>query len=1315
MTKQQVVNLDRTSWKCDGCLGIMAGDAQTEEKTTPTFDTKATQFIDKLTILQWNADALLSKIEELRGYLEEKDIDIFMIQETKLISSDRDIEKKFPGFTVKRQDRPQKIGCERNRGGGVMVGIKKNIPFRIASLDFRTEEDEITESISIEIPRKNKQKLRINNLYIPPIRNTASEKQRQRSHIVKTDKWPCQNYDIVLGDINALSPIWDLNCEESNKRGETIEEWIAETSMIPINNGLPTRTDRTSGKGSAPDLTMIHSSLLSKCHWDVESNLGADHMPIILRFEEENSIPSVESKPRYKWRTKDINWEAYTNEVERNIKNYNGYRAKKVEKKLQKTIKQAAKKHVRKKEIDNKTKAHLTPEIKDAIKEINKLRKTVLTNRKEWIDACRNVTNMVRENKKTQWKEYVGTLDMSTNPQQVWRTIHSLDGKYPAKSENEVLTVNGVALVDDTAKANAFGKTYRQFSKLPTRKSDRKFRRHIRKRLKRKTTTQQESEQDITMEELNRVIEEAGNNKAAGTDDIPYELIKHLGPKARQMLLYIFNQCWAGEELPSNWLTALIKPLLKDGKDPKETKSYRPISLTSCLGKLLEKIIADRLTFILEDRGLLADSQAGFRQNRCTVDQVLKMTQDATDQMHRKGTESSTIVTFFDYEKAYDKVWRLGLIHKMQTMGIPDRFIKYTRNFLMSRKTAVEVNGSRSKSFILKEGLPQGSAISPILFLIFINDIGVDLHPLTIASLFADDTSIWIHGNKDRKDTQTLLQTEVNVIMDWAELWKMSVNKDKTQSLVISSSTKDTSWKPEIKAGTYDVKTVEFYKFLGIDIDQGLRFNQHVKRIVEKTRKRVNILKSMAWKDWGNSLEIQRTLYIQFIRSCLEYASSSWSPWLSNTNLQKLERVQNEALRSITRTTKTCPVDFLRLEANLEPLKDRYVKNDEILMDKYKRLPTSDSRKRMVENHVPPRLKTRHGWRSITTCQHDDIYRDTTTPPTPPWRSSANFKVDYVNLEKGKANYTSQELKTVSQEKIESYQVDYTIYTDGSTNDRQENGGAGYYAEDANGQAVANRSFPAGLMCSSYTGECVALLEALEWITITAISEHRPIKVLICSDSKSMAMSLQKNHWKDDDPWLKRIKEKIHQMQSEMTLLWIPSHCDINGNEIADELAKDGTTMDQSRTIVTHKIVKAKIKNRKWKTSHSRASATYKERRLPKYDIEKEWPLEVRMTYTRIRTGHAMELKRYRHFIGITEDNLCDEGCGVEESVEHVLCNCAATAESRARQGQNEVTIDMMVTHPNVCRKILMTRFGQLRLPSEKRQTPACRTSAAVG
>ena len=191
---------------------------------------------------------------------------------------------------------------------------------------------------------------------------------------------------------------------------------------------------------------------------------------------------------------------------------------------------------------------------------------------------------------------------MSTNPSLVWRTIHSMEGKFPAKVKNEVLTINGVALADDIDKAEAFAKTYKGFSRLPVKKSDRTIRRRVRKRMKRRPTAEEECEQALTMEEMERVIQEAGNNKASGDDDIPYELIKHLGKKAQGMILYIFTLCWDGQGLPNKWLTAIIKTLLKDGKDPKETSSYRPISLTSCLGKLLEKIVADRLTFVLESK-----------------------------------------------------------------------------------------------------------------------------------------------------------------------------------------------------------------------------------------------------------------------------------------------------------------------------------------------------------------------------------------------------------------------------------------------------------------------------------------------------------------------------------------------------------------------------------------------------------------------------------------------------------------------------------------------------------------------------------------
>ena len=162
------------------------------------------------------------------------------------------------------------------------------------------------------------------------------------------------------------------------------------------------------------------------------------------------------------------------------------------------------------------------------------------------------------------------------------------------------------------------------------------MRRHNRKAMKRRPTAKEKSEQEITEIELERAIDASNLNKAAGEDDIPNEMIKHLGTNARKLLLQIFNKCWASEELPTSWRTAIIKPLLKEGKEPKDTASYRPISLTSCLGKILEKIVADRLMNIMEKRGLINDNQSGFRQNRATTDQVLKLVQSASDQLHRK-------------------------------------------------------------------------------------------------------------------------------------------------------------------------------------------------------------------------------------------------------------------------------------------------------------------------------------------------------------------------------------------------------------------------------------------------------------------------------------------------------------------------------------------------------------------------------------------------------------------------------------------------------------------------------------------------------
>ena len=168
--------------------------------------------------------------------------------------------------------------------------------------------------------------------------------------------------------------------------------------------------------------------------------------------------------------------------------------------------------------------------------------------------------------------------------------------------------------------------------------------------------------------------------------------------------------------------------------------------------------------------------------------------------------------------------------------------------------TTVEIEGTKSKQFMLKEGLPQGSAISPLLFVISIN---------------------------------------------------------------------------------------------------GLYFGAHTEKRAVKCRKRNRVIKALAWKEWGNQLKTQRTLYIQWIRSCLEYASSSWSPWISNTNTLKLERIQREALRGMTGLAKICQSDFLHLEAGVEPLPARFEKMDEILYNKYLRLPPDDARFQLTQRSIP--------------------------------------------------------------------------------------------------------------------------------------------------------------------------------------------------------------------------------------------------------------------------------------------------------------------------------------------------------------------------
>ena len=341
---------------------------------------------------------------------------------------------------------------------------------------------------------------------------------------------------------------------------------------------------------------------------------------------------------------------------------------------------------------------------------------------------------------------------------------------------------------------------------------------------------------------------------------------------------------------------------------------------------------------------------------------------------------------------------------------------------------------------------------------------------------------------------------------------------------------------------------------------------------------------------------------MQYIRPALEYASPSWSPWISDSAHKSLQRVQNDALRSVVGLTARTPIDFVHLEASVEPLKDRFEKNNLLLRERYKRLGTNDARRRLLEKKASVRLTTRKGLRHAINESPDTLqYKvEELKPPLPPWRSTG-FLFDAVELAKKKDQYTTEELRLLTEEKVGKLDSEVIIYTDGSTDGNQNRGGAGVYIVDRRTGNEIRRSFAAGEICSSYAAENVALLRALEWLEVNSAET-----ATICTDSMSIHEALANDDWKDAQDWVRKVKEKSYVLTGKITILWIPSHCGCEGNETADQLANEGTKLNQADIPVTHDIAQARVRKRKWSVSHDRAKDTYRERRKPKYEVEKE-------------------------------------------------------------------------------------------------------------
>ena len=413
-------------------------------------------------------------------------------------------------------------------------------------------------------------------------------------------------------------------------------------------------------------------------------------------------------------------------------------------------------------------------------------------------------------------------------------------------------------------------------------------------------------------------------------------MLKHLPDDCLKIILKLFNCIWSCGKLPQDWKHAKILAFLKPDKTPSDPSSYRPISLTSCLCKLLEKIVTKRLTFYLEENKILTNLQTGFRKGRSTIDQIMKL-QDTINKFNL--TRGFTVGVFIDFEKAYDMIWRTGLMAKLKRIGINGNLFAFIKNFLEDRTFQVHVAGSCSATHQLHNGTPQGSIISPILFLIMINDMEVT--PGVNLSLYADDSAVYKSGNNVNA-LMTDIQKSLNKIETWCDQWGFTISIKKTTAVIFTHRLKF-EIKHELKLNNAKIQLSKSVKFLGLIFDSKLSWKEHVTYIKEKCDKRLNLLRSVTGSQWGASKACLLTMYSALIRSVIEYGSCALSS-ASNSSRAVLERIQSKALRICCGAMTGTALASLQVDCGEMPLNIAQLKQQLKYLSKVKQDPDHPSK-----------------------------------------------------------------------------------------------------------------------------------------------------------------------------------------------------------------------------------------------------------------------------------------------------------------------------------------------------------------------------------
>jgi len=390
----------------------------------------------------------------------------------------------------------------------------------------------------------------------------------------------------------------------------------------------------------------------------------------------------------------------------------------------------------------------------------------------------------------------------------------------------------------------------------------------------------------VTIKDIIKELKSIKSSKASGIDKIPASILKDTAEELAAPLLFLINRSMQNGTFPSCEKVAKVVPLFKTGSRT-NIDNYRPISVLNILSKLVERVFYNQLINYLENNKLLSEHQYGFRRNRSTCNAVTKLVDNIRQNMD-EGKLTGAL--FMDLRKAFDTVNHACLLQKLPYYGITGAELEWISSYLFQRSQAVFYDGTLSETGFITHGVPQGSILGPLLFVLLINDLPLQLKHCRVL-MYADNTVIY-HSNKSMQISEERVNSDADVIQQWLKENCLVLNPKKGKTEFVTFYTRKPNQQPAvITIENHVINQAESYEYLGIKLDNHLNFHNHFKSVYAKIRSRINLLRKIRFKI---SPSVADTIFNAMIHPLFFYCYPVYGG-ISNTWSQKFESLHKKA------------------------------------------------------------------------------------------------------------------------------------------------------------------------------------------------------------------------------------------------------------------------------------------------------------------------------------------------------------------------------------------------------------------------------------